>query len=313
MGNEDEALERDLRALLTTTDPVAAVAEQDALRAVRDFPLLVMVGPMFGIAEEHPGGWQIVSLGEATPQCSRDELAAHLRLLAVDAPDPTEYLAGASLLDWERHDELVVAGRRFRIIRVEQVIRMNTGEPEPPRPTDLDPRRGHTRPPEFLSGTASAEEIRQFDEAIRRPGFMPEDMVADAVKAMTHHPMPVPLCPAFSVAEYLHDGWRSATAACPTPQLARESLAAYFQHMLPAIEQPSPDLRAEYALAGRVLTEARLNELEVAGRRFRILRLEMVARLGPDGPEPPRPSDFDPDPPVEILAVQLRAEGLLED
>ena len=42
-------------------------------------------------------------------------------------------------------------------------------------------------------------------------------------------------------------------------------------------------------------------------------RLEMVARLGPDGPEPPRPSDFDPDPPVEVLAVQLRAEGLLED
>ena len=157
MGNEDEALERDLRTLLATTDPVGAVAEQDALRAVRDFPLLVMVGPMFGIAEEHPGGWRIVSLGEATPQCSRDELAAHLRLLAVDAPDPTEYLAGASLLDWERHDELVVAGRRFRIIRVEQVIRMNTGEPEPPRPTDLDPRHGHTRPPEFLSCTATAD------------------------------------------------------------------------------------------------------------------------------------------------------------
>lgn len=313
MGNEDEALQRGLRTLLATTDPVAALAEQDALRAVRDFPQLVMVGPMFGIAEEHAGGWQVVSLGEATPQCSRDELAAHLRALAIDARDPTEYLAGASLLDWERHDELVVAGHRFRIIRVEQVIRMNSGAPEPPRPTDPDPRHGRTRPPEFLSCTASADETLQFDEAIRRPGFMPEDMVADAVKAMTDHPMLVLMSPAFTVAEYLEDGWRSATAVCPTPHRARESLAEYFQHVLPAIEQPSQDFQAEYALAARLLTEARLNEIEVAGRRFQILRLEKVARLGPDGPEPPRPSDFDPDPPVEVLAIQLRAEGLLED
>src|SRR3954451_9991768 len=91
MGNEDEALERGLRTLLATTDPVAAVTEQDALRALRDFPLLVLVGPMFGIAEERPGGWQVVSVGEATPQCSRDELAAHLRVLAMDAHDPVEY------------------------------------------------------------------------------------------------------------------------------------------------------------------------------------------------------------------------------
>lgn len=317
MGHDDEALERDLREL-AAGDPVKAVAALDALHAQRRFPLLVLTGPMFGIAEQTPAGWQVINLGEATPQCSRDDLAAHLRLLARDEAEPQEFLDAAKILDWERHDELTVAGRRFRVIRVEQIIRMNAEEPEPPRPTDPDPRVPWPRRQETLCAPpaytdAQAELALQFAEAVHRPGFLSGEARAQAQQAIVDHPVLIAMAPAFSVAEYLHDGWRSATAACETPQRARQSLAEYLQHVIPAVEQPSEDTRTAYVHAALRLTTARLNELKVLGRRFRIVRLEKIARLGPEGPEMPRPSDFDPDPPVEILALQLRAEGLLED
>lgn len=42
-------------------------------------------------------------------------------------------------------------------------------------------------------------------------------------------------------------------------------------------------------------------------------RVEQLVRIGPDGPEGPRPSDFDPDPPVEAHPKQLRDQGRLDD
>lgn len=38
---------------------------------------------------------------------------------------------------------------------------------------------------------------------------------------------------------------------------------------------------------------SRRNGIEVAGRRFRVVRIERITLMGPDGPEPPRPTDFD--------------------
>ncbi|MEO3783353.1 DUF5954 family protein [Actinocorallia sp. B10E7] len=319
MPHEDKALERGLREL-TSTDPVQALIAQDARRARREYPLTVLAGPMFGVAEEVGEDWRVISLGEATPQCSRDDLAGHLRMEARTAADPEPYLAAAHVLDWERHDELVVAGRRFRIIRVEQVLRMNLGEPEPPRPTDPDPRTPPPHRPEVLRLPAGAhgpetelELAVRFAEAIEYPGAPREQARADARRALDSHPVPVPMAPAFSVAEYLHDGWRSATAACPTPQRARECLAEYLQQVAPSVERADKATRAAYREAAWRLITTRLDALEVRGRRFRIVRLEKVARFGEDGPETPRPSDFDPDPPVEVLALQLRAEGLLDD
>ncbi|GAA3216207.1 DUF5954 family protein [Actinocorallia longicatena] len=307
---DDDALYRDLADL---SDPVRAVAAQDALRAHRAYPLMVLAGPMFGVAEETPHGWQIISLGEATPQCSRDDLANHLRRLGPSE----EYQEAARVLDWERHDEMTVAGRRFRVVRVEQVLRMNETEPEPPRPTDLDPRSAYDHPMELLPAFPRSEPrsllSTQFTAALSRPGFLSDEALNDAHRAAATHPFLFPMRPAFSVAEYLHDGWRAATAACPTPTHARNSLADYLLNVLPVLEHPDPETAAAYARAAHLLTGARLDELEVQGRRFRIVRLEKVARLGPDGPELPRPSDFDPDPPVEILALQLKAEGLLEE
>ncbi|WP_344242060.1 DUF5954 family protein [Actinocorallia libanotica] len=329
MPHEDEALRQGLREL-TTTDPVRALVAQDARRARREYPLTVLAGPMFGVAEELGADWRVITLGEATPQCSRDDLAGHLRMEARAAAEPEPYLAAARVLDWERHDELAVAGRRFRIIRVEQLLRLNLdGEPEPPRPTDPDPRtppvpryevlaapRHEMQDPPGREDPAEAEAAElavRFAEAVDLPGTDGELVRADALRAELSHPVPVPMIPVFSVAEYLHDGWRSATAACPTPQRAREALAEYLQQVAPVVERVDERTRSAYDEAAGRLLAGRLDELAVCGRRFRIVRVEKAARFGEDGPEPPRPSDFDPDPPVEVLALRLRAEGIIED
>ncbi|WP_157963667.1 DUF5954 family protein [Actinocorallia populi] len=322
MPHEDEALEQGLHELTTTDDPVRALVAHDARRARREYPLTVLAGPMFGVAEELGGDWRVITLGEATPQCSRDDLAGHLRLEARAAAEPEPYLAAARVLDWERYDELVVAGRRFRIIRVEQILRLNlSGEPEPPRPTDPDPRtapapRYETLGPSGRAGHPEAEcaELAvRFAEAVEQPGAPNEQARSDARRAARSHPVPIPMLPAFSVAEYLHDGWRSSTAACPTPQRAREALAEYLQQVAPVVERVDEPTRTAYDRAAARLLAGRLDALEVCGRRFRIIRVEKAARFGEDGPEPPRPSDFDPDPPVEVLALRLRAEGVIED
>jgi Family of unknown function (DUF5954) len=69
-----------------------------------------------------------------------------------------------------------------------------------------------------------------------------------------------------------------------------------------------PDLR--FAGPGR-LDEQRADDLEVAGRRFRVVRVERLVRIGPDGPEGPRPSDPDPQLPVMAQEQQSRDQGLL--
>lgn len=43
-----------------------------------------------------------------------------------------------------------------------------------------------------------------------------------------------------------------------------------------------------------VLERERINEIEVLGERFRIVRADEVARSGADGLEPPRPTDVEP-------------------
>jgi uncharacterized protein DUF5954 len=310
-SSDDHALEREFRDRMATAHPVAALAEQDALRAIQVYPHLLMVGPMFGVAERQAHGWRVSAMGECTPQAARDTLAHQFREYASGAAATRiEFLAMAKLLDRERHDDLAVAGRRFRIIRVEQVIRMSAEAPEPPRPTDPDPRypgpdEDALPPDEFLSvadeppGFAAAELICQFQGELPAAETMPADVRRDAHRALTAYPRLRILSPVFTVAEQIEDGWRSATMPCGTPQRARETLAVYFSQIVPAIEEPGEAEGTEYVAAAQRLECERVDDLTVAGRRFRIVRIERVARLGVDGPEPPRPSDFDPEPPLE--------------
>jgi len=71
-----------------------------------------------------------------------------------------------------------------------------------------------------------------------------------------------------------------------------------------------PDERAPGAGRGDA---GRGYELEVAGRRFRVVRVERLVRIGPDGPEGPRPSDYDSQPPVKVQAQRLREQGVVAD
>jgi hypothetical protein len=312
--SDDDALARQFHDLMAAAHPISAMAAADALQAVKAYPQVLMVGPMFGVAEQARHGWKVSFTDETTPQGARDALAQRLREYAetaADAATGAEFLAGARLLDRERRDDLSVAGLRFRIVRVEQIVRMSAEAPEPPRPTDPDPhpagRGGAARcAREFLStaddrsSVTPAELSRQFDEAVSRAGAMPASVHDDACRALTAYPRLRIMAPAFAVAEQIDDGWRSATMPCDTPQRARDTLAAYFSRIVPAIEHPGVTECAEYAAAARRLARERADDLTVTGRRFRIVRVEKITRLGSDGPEPPRPSDFDPEPPIGI-------------
>src|SRR5690606_28565709 len=74
----------------------------------------------------------------------------------------------------------------------------------------------------------------------------------------------------------------------------RESLVTYFRHVVPAIESPGDADLAQFAEAAELMEdETRRNGIAVAGRRFRIVRVERITLMGPDGPEPPRPPALD--------------------
>lgn len=60
------------------------------------------------------------------------------------------------------------------------------------------------------------------------------------------------------------------------------------------MENPAATDLERFAEAAELMeAETRRNGIAVAGRRFRIVRIERITLMGPDGPEPPRASDFD--------------------
>jgi hypothetical protein len=44
-----------------------------------------------------------------------------------------------------------------------------------------------------------------------------------------------------------------------------------------------------------------------------VVRVERLVRIGPDGPEGPRPSDYDPQPPVHVQEQRRRDQGSVGD
>ncbi|WP_275407078.1 DUF5954 family protein [Actinomadura bangladeshensis] len=123
--------------------------------------------------------------------------------------------------------------------------------------------------------------------------------VLDAAAAAGSEPTgafltPVALTPVFTVAERSERRWRPVGRLHDAPQQAREALITYFRHVVPAVESPADADVARFAEAAELLEdETRRNGIAVAGRRFRIVRVERITLMGPDGPEPPRPTDFD--------------------
>ncbi|MEU4686414.1 DUF5954 family protein [Streptomyces xinghaiensis] len=316
--------------------PVAAMADLEAWEARETYPEIRSAGaPVFGTAREREeGGWELRPyFCDTAPQGSRDGLGAHFRLTARDAEEAGDAVArdaclrAAERLDWEPLDDMTVLGHRYRVVRAERFIRMGPDGPEPPRPSDPDPaapgESGKIPDPsvgfviDTTTATGMSEGILKTEllGMVRAAGTVPPDVRADSLRAARTHPGGVLLPPTFMIAEDSDGHWRpESDGTSTTPQAARDGLATHWRGpFFPQLRKLTPELRAEYAAAADRISSERLNEVTVAGVRYRVARVERLVRVGPDGPESPRPSDPDPEPPIKVHVQQLKAQGLWEE
>ncbi|MEV6814234.1 DUF5954 family protein [Micromonospora sp. NPDC051296] len=314
-------------------DPVSAVAEDDARRRSVAYPKLMWGAPFFGAAEEVDGRWRILQLTADEPQSARDSLASHFRKLYSETPQTAEqaaeraaYETAYELLDWEPVDEFTVHGRRYRIIRAQPFIRMGPDGPEPPRPTDPDPHPpgqaerstsptdGFVIDPTASSGLTDGLVRMEMVSASYRTTSVPEDVRADSRRAVTTHPNVVLLPVGYTVGEHVAGSWRPRSfATYPTPQAARDAESFSIAAILPDENTPIEEFVAAYHRARAAHQPPRTDDFEVQGVPCRVTRVETFVRVGPDGPEGPRPSDRDSQPPPARQVQELRAQGLMPD
>jgi hypothetical protein len=95
--------------------------------------------------------------------------------------------------------------------------------------------------------------------------------------------------PVFYAAEQTGDRWLLLGDNSLTPQQARGELAHQF--LLRAADA-ADDSREQhdYRAAADVLDRERHDQMTTAGRHFQIVRAAQFLLMGPDGPEPPRPT-----------------------
>ncbi|MDQ0932114.1 DUF5954 family protein [Streptomyces turgidiscabies] len=314
--------------------PLAAFAEQEAAEAAQRYPDLMGVGvPEFFHAREcETGGWELFGYGSDTPQGSRDSLGSVFRMRAGEARQAGDkeaqrkWFAAAERMDREVVNEVRVRGERFRIVRASRFVRMGPNGPEPPRPSDPDPAevgeayRVGPRTMGFVvdpvTGTGLSDGILKLD-LIQFVGIAPGAPHAvrdDARRAIHTHPGGVLLPAVYMISERVDGSWRAHNpgASDSTPQGARDTLAHWLRVMAPFTLRLSEEKIAEYALIADRLDEKRSNVATVDGIRYRVTRVERLIRIGPDGPEGPRPSDFDPDPPVDVQQ-RLKEQGLWKE
>ncbi|WP_232838610.1 DUF5954 family protein [Streptomyces geranii] len=312
--------------------PIAAFAEQEAAEAAMRYPDLMGVGipEFFHAKEREAGGWELFGYGNDTPQGSRDSLGSVFRLRASEAEEAGDetarrkWMAAALRMDREVVNDLRVRGERFRIVRASRFVRMGPNGPEPPRPSDPDPAevgeayRVGPRTKGFVvdpvTGTGLSDGILKLD-LIQFVGIArgaPQDVRDEARRALHTHPGGVLLPAVYMISERVEGSWRSHNpgASHSTPQGARDSLAYWLRVMAPYHRGLTDEKAQEYASVADRVDERRLNVATVDGVRYRVTRVERLVRVGPDGPEGPRPSDWDPEPPVEVQTRELKAKGL---
>jgi hypothetical protein len=322
-GSDGAALSGDLP---WSTADVAGSARLEALRAQRTHPATLWFGPTYGVMEQTDAGWLMSCMTDPTPQAARDGLGWWFRILArrrsTAEAEREEYWEASALLERERRNELTVAGRRLRVVRADRFFRYGLTGPEQPRSTDSDTDRaakhgifdkltaGLLGPGETPGGTAL---LGERWEAVPKGAMVPAEVTRDAQRALTSHPKIAMLVPRFAVAEEKDGHWPAQTGAIPSPHDARRALATYFREIVPVMLEPSDEELAAYRQAAERLERDRVHQVRVAGRRFRIIRIETAVRIGPDGPEPPRPSDHDPDPPLTGETEELRTWDLIDE
>lgn len=304
--------------------PVAALADVETWKARKSYPSTLFAGgPVFGVARSRPqGGWELQPhFTGLAPQDARDALGAHFRALAAaGGPAAAEYTAAAERLDWEPLDELEAAGTRYRIVRAERFIRMGPDGPEPPRVTDpdrtdpaqapLDPAAGLVIDPDSDDSLSAGVLRVELLTTLLKSGSVPRDVREDSRAAARSHPGGVLLPATFMAAEREGGRWRpQSTGTAPTPRDARDGLAVQLRVMVPWQKDLTDEEHELYKRAADRLDTEQCDELDVAGRHFRVIRVERLLRVGPGGPEGPRPSDADPVPPAMVQDRQLREQG----
>lgn len=315
--------------------PIAAFAEQEAYEATKRYPDLMGVGiPEFFHAREcETGGWELFGYGSDTPQGSRDSLGSVFRMRAKGADDAGDeaarrkWMAAALRMDREVVNDVRVRGERFRIVRASRFVRMGPNGPEPPRPSDPDPAevgdaykvgprtKGFVVDP--FTGTGLSDGILKLDliQFVGVTPGAPPEVRDEARRALHTHPGGVLLPAVYMISERVNGSWKAHNpgASDSTPQGARDSLAYWLRVMAPFTQRLGEEKAAEYARIADHLDEKRSNVATVDGVRYRVTRVERLIRVGPDGPEGPRPSDFDPEPPVDVQTRQLKEQGLWKE
>ncbi|MDT0267746.1 DUF5954 family protein [Streptomyces sp. DSM 44915] len=308
-------------------DPVSGVTEADTIRAAERYPHVVIRGPVFGFAEQRPEdgpAWRLLDdVTEGFPQQARDALNSHLWLRARDETTPGDRLRGqllaaVSRLESEPVNEVAVGATRYRVVRGDEFARVGPRGIEGPRPTDPDEplpgphwhqrRSSRSRTRGLLldhgSPTGIMESIQRMELLALRyeAARIPAEVRADSARAVLTHPGVVLLPAAFTFAERRRSSWEPMAGLQTSPHEARVTLHDYLAEFLPKLEHEVSAADADaYARAAEAFRAGRRrDEVTVLGRRFRIIRVERLIRFGPDGPEPPRPTDLDPYEPCQI-------------
>lgn len=314
--------------------------EADAVDAAAATTGLAVRGPLFGVAVQEPDDtprWRVVvpvTLG--CPQQARDSLNSRLWYRAKDdAQDRAErraLLAAVARLERERVDDLAVGDARYRVVRAEEYAATGPDGIEPPRPTDPEPpvpdwSRGAAEPkvddglvldPLAPRTPSQAAEVLAVATLAYTGARFPRDVRADSERALTSHPDVLLLPATFSVVEQKEGGWTPVNGPHVSAHAARRALDFTLTWMWPRMRDLIPltelhaDARtftadaaaaaelAEYAEAADRLRAGRVNRLEFQGAVYRIGRTRRLLRWGPDGPETPRPSDTNTQPPERI-------------
>lgn len=308
--------------LVRRDDPGAWVREADAVDASLRFPHLVLRGPVFGVAVLDPAQgplWRLLKpVVDPMPQVARDGLNSHLWFAAKDGTDDPavrrDLLAAVALLNEEPVNEVAVCGVRYRVVRADEFARGDGEHLEPPRPTDPEPAEpswerehrpvadaGFVLDPGHDDGPMAGAIRLGLRDFAYRGTRVPAEVCADSERAVRSHPEVVLLPTCFGVVERRATGWEPSGALAANPHDARRQLYDGMARVWAVLHQYDDATRAVYAEAAeRFRALGRADEFSVAGRRFRLCRVDRMLRTGPDGPEPPRPSDHDEYGPVPI-------------
>lgn len=294
-------------------DPVTATRDKDLGDRMQAYPRIITGGaPDFGFAVQTGSTWHLGMAGGGDPHSTRISLASHFRRTArKDETDPEVgrvMVAAAGRLDPEEGEQIVkdeweIGDHRYRIIRIERFILIGDRVMEPPRPTDTDPVSSEAGLLEGLRIDPLAP-AGQWEAQMRLnlAGWVPPYpppvqpmVVTEAEHALRTHPGVVLIPPAFTVVEFDGDSIRPV-ASTTGPRRAKEDLVFHFTEFLPRLREfdndpATPDELAAWKEAAEQIEASPGPEFAVLGRRFCIVRVSRMLRLGSDGPEGSRPSD----------------------